>query len=172
VRTHLPWRLPTLCLLTALATAPAGCRKKSTIPGTQIPDTDVNRAVVEAIERYRVALVARDAATILTTAHRTYYDGAGTDDPGDDITYQELGPVIRDRVAQVQSVRFTIDYLEVSVNEDRAVVKAWIDAAFRLGVPDGSDWDPRVEARYTRLQDYAMFELVREGKSWLITSGL
>ncbi len=162
-------------VLCVVVLATSACGHTTTIPGTQIPDTDLNRAVVHAVERYRVSMVQRDAAGIMAAAHETYYDTAGTDDPGDDVTYGELGPILRERMAQLQSVRFTIDYLEVSVSKDRAVVKVWIDASFRLGPPPNvevnEDTRPS-ESRYARMQDFNMFELVQEGESWLITSGL
>ena len=167
-------RLPLLLLLifAGFATLPA-CKDKPTIPGTQIPDTEENREILRVLERYRKAFVKRDAAAILATAHPTYYDPAGTDDPGDDVKYEELGPMLRERVAQIESIRFTIDYLEVNVVDDRAVVKVWIDASFRLSpLVDDETGDVRVESEHTRKQDHAMFELVRDGASWRITRGL
>jgi hypothetical protein len=155
---------------------PVGCGKTTSIPGTEIPDTEENRSVINAVERYRMALVRRDAAGVLAATHKTYYDTAGTDDPGDDVTYEELGPMLRERMAQLQSVRFTIDYLEVSVHKDRAVVKVWIDASFRLAAPPDREApaakESPIDSRYARVQDFNMFELLQEGESWLIVSGL
>jgi hypothetical protein len=154
------------------------CGDTSTIPGTEIPDTEVNRSVVSAVERFRVSMVMRDAAGIMAATHESYYDTAGTDDPGDDVSFEELGPILRQRMAQLQSVRFTIDYLEVSVDKDRAVVRVWIDASFRMGLGEavttelGIEPDAKTESRYARMQDFNMFELVQEGDGWLITSGL
>jgi hypothetical protein len=162
------------CLGTALwAPMLTACNSGPTIPGTEIPDTPENREILRVLERYRTSFVRRDAAGVLATAHPTYYDTAGTDDPDDDVEYQELGPILRERMAQLDSIRFTIDYLEVNVVDERAVVKVWIDASFRLG----SRVDPqtgriRVESQHARKQDHAMFELVREGKTWRITKGL
>jgi hypothetical protein len=162
----------------ALLAAPAlvlgsGCKKEPTIPGTEIPDTDINRDILRVLERYRTAFVRRDAAGVLATAHPTYYDTSGTDDPDDDIEYAELGPILRERMAQLESVRFTIDYLECDVIKDRATVRVWIDASFRLHpIVDETAGAVRVEGRHTRKQDHAMFELLREGRAWRITRGL
>ena len=72
-----------------------------------------------------------------------------------------------------ESIRFTIDYLEVNVLDDRAIVKVWIDASFRLTpMVDQDSGDVRVPSQHTRKQDHAMFELVRDGASWRITRGL
>lgn len=150
-----------------------GCKDGPTIAGTEIPDTEENREILRVLERYRTAFVRRDAAGVLATAHPTYYDTAGTDDPADDIQYGDLGPMLRERMAQVDSIRFTVDYLEVNVVDDRAVVKAWIDASFRLAaIVDPDSGDTRVESQHTRKQDHAMFELVRDGNTWRITRGM
>ena len=156
----------------ALPTVSA-CKKEPTIPGTEIPDTPENRDILAVLERYRTAFVRRDATGVLATAHPTYYDTAGTDDPGDDVEYAELGPLLRVRMAQLEAVRFTIDYLEVHVSKDRASVRVWIDASFRLQpLVDEASGDVRVDGKHTRKQDHAMFELVRDGRAWRITRGI
>lgn len=164
------------CLGLGLASGPlVGCKDSPTIPGTEIPDTDENRDILRVVERYRVAFVRRDAAGVLATAHPTYYDPAGTDDTIDDVEYEQLGPMLRIRIAQIESMRFTIDYLEINVVDDRAVVKVWIDASFRLApMIDAQTGEVRVEAQHARKQDHSMFELLRDGdgSTWRITKGL
>ncbi|MEM9460461.1 MAG: hypothetical protein AAGF11_40205 [Myxococcota bacterium] len=163
-----------LCLfVVGLAGPGVGCKNAPTIPGTEIPDTEDNRDILRVLERYRTSFVRRDAAGVLSTAHPTYYDSAGTDDPTDDIGYGELGPILRERLAQLEAIRFTIDYLEVNVVEDRALVKVWIDASFQLhDIADAESGEIRVEGRHTRKQDHAQFELLREQGAWRITKGL
>jgi hypothetical protein len=166
-------RLLLAASLTAAFGPVAGCKDTPTIPGTEIPDTDENREILRVLERYRTSFVRRDAAGVLATAHPTYYDTAGTDDPGDDIEYRDLGPMLRTRMTQIDSIRFTMDYLEVNVVDDRAVVKVWIDASFRLTpIVDAESGEMRVEGDHNRKQDHAMFELLREGQSWRITRGM
>jgi len=149
------------------------CKDTPTIPGTEIPDTEDNRDILRVLERYRTSFVRRDAAGVLSTADPSYYDAAGTDDPTDDIAYSELAPMLRERLAQLEAIRFTIDYLEISVVQDRAVVKVWIDASFQLrSIADPETGNVRVQARHTRKQDHAMFELVNDSGAWRITKGL
>ena len=165
---RIKWAAPLLAAVLA-----GGCGSGPTIPGTEIPDTEENRQIIQTLERYRSGFVRMDPTSILATAHPTYSDTAGTDDPSDDIVYEELGPLLRTRMSQLDSVRFTIDYLDVNVQKDRAVVKVWIDASFYLDPPSPDEEVPAVvSARYSRLQDHAMFELVREQDTWLITSGM
>jgi hypothetical protein len=156
-----------LLFLAALFAVPTvvACKGGPMIPGTQIPDTPEHREILRVLERYRTSFVRRDAAGVLATA--------GTDDPGDDITYDELGPMLRTRMAQIDSIRYTIDYLEIQVVDERAVVKVWIDASFRLTpIVDEETGTIRVPSEHARKQDHAMFELIRDGQSWRITRGL
>lgn len=160
-------------LLTSTAPlALVGCKGGPTIPGTEIPDTQDNRQIISVLERYRTAFVSRDAAAVLATAHPTYLDTAGTDDPSDDTTYNELGPLLRRRLSQLDSIRFTIDYLEVLQTEDRAVVRVWIDASYRFKPLLDAYGEPRLQSPYARVMDHAEFELVREGETWQIVRGL
>lgn len=171
-------KTPALALSLALATSSlgvalvAGCKNEPTIPGTEIPDNDTSRAILEVLERYRMSFVAKDAASVLALAHPTYHDEAGTDDPSDDVEYGELGPLLRRRLAQLDSVRFTIDYLDIQLAGDRATVHVWIDASFKFKPILDSAGNPRDAARYARKQDHARFELVFENETWLITSGI
>jgi hypothetical protein len=149
-----------------------GCKGGPTIPGTEIPDTEDNRQILAVLERYRTAFVSRDAAAVLSTAHPTYYDDAGTDDPSDDTTYAELGPLLRRRLSQIDSIRFTVDYLEILGEGDRAIVRVWVDASFRFKPLLDTYGDARASPTYSRVQDHSEFELVREGDNWLIVSGM
>jgi hypothetical protein len=149
-----------------------GCGTGEKIPGTEIPDTPDNQDILKVLERYRIAFVQRDAAAVLATAHRTYLDEGGTDDPSDDVQYGDLGPILRARLSQLDSIRFTIDYLDIAVSGDRAVVHVWIDAAFRMKPLLDTDGNPRTAPRFARKQDHAEFQMLREGGNWLIVSGL
>ncbi|MFV8754082.1 hypothetical protein ACNOYE_26350 [Nannocystaceae bacterium ST9] len=157
---------------TSVAVTLAGCKAKPTIPGTEIPDTEDNRQIISVLERYRTSFVSRDAAAVLSIAHPTYHDHAGTDDPSDDTSYPELGPLLRRRLSQLDSIRFTIDYLEIHVTGDRAVCRVWIDAAFRFKPLLDTFGEAREQPLYNRVQDYAEFELVREGDNWLMVRGM
>jgi hypothetical protein len=168
-------RTPAIILALALVAsiAVSGCGQGPMIAGTNIPDTEENWEVLRVLERYRKAFVQLDAARVLATAHPTYYDVAGTDDPSDDVVYEDLGPMLRKRMAQLDKVRFTIDYLDRHIDKHRATVHVWIDASFQLKPPVAEEETAfRRQPRTGRKQDYAQFELLREGEIWLITRGL
>lgn len=162
-----------LALAVAAPLSLAGCGKEPMIAGTNIPDTEENWEVLRVLERYRKAFVQLDAARVLATAHPTYYDVGGTDDPSDDVVYEDLGPMLRKRMAQLEKVRFTIDYLDLHIDKHRATVHVWIDASFELKPPPAeAEVAFRRQPRMGHKQDYAMFELIRDGDTWLITRGL
>jgi hypothetical protein len=163
--------LPSLLAAASLGMV-IGCKGGPTIPGTEIPDTEDNRQILSVLERYRTSFISRDAAAVLATAHPTYHDNAGTDDPSDDTTYSELGPLLRRRLSQLDSIRFTIDYLEILGAGDRAVVRVWIDASFRFKPLLDAYGVPRESPSFARIMDHAEFELVREGENWLIVRGI
>lgn len=159
-------------LATAATLTLTGCKGSATIPGTEVPDTEDNRQIIAVLERYRTAFVSRDAAAVLSTAHPTYYDHAGTDDPSDDTTYNDLGSILRRRLSQLDSIRFTIDYLEVQGVGDRAIVRVWIDASYRFKPLLDGFGEARPSPTFARVMDHSEFELVREGDDWLIVRGL
>jgi hypothetical protein len=164
---------PNMLVLSPLAMlALAGCKGEPNIPGTEIPDTEDNRQIIGVLERYRTSFVSRDAAAVLSTAHPTYHDSAGTDDPSDDTTYTELGGVLRRRLSQLDSIRFTMDYLEIQQTQDRAIVRGWIDASYRFKPLLDAYGETRTQSPYARVMDHSEFELVREGQNWLIVRGL
>lgn len=142
------------------------------IPGTEIPDTPEHHEILNTLERYRTAFIRRDAAQVLALAHKTYLDEAGTLDPDDDVTYEELGPMLRARLSQLDSLRFTIDYVDVHVRGDRAVVRVWIDASFKMKPILDAEGNPRDSPPYFRKQDHSEFELLREKDGWLIVRGI
>lgn len=168
-------RILTSSLFALMLTTPVvagGCSDSANIPGTEIPETPDNVEILKVLERYRIAFINRDAAAVLATAHKTYHDEAGSEDPGDDVEYADLGPLLRRRLAQLDSIRFTMDYVGIEVHGDRAVVRVWIDAAFRMKPLLDTEGAPRTAPRYSRKQDHSEFELLREGKTWLIVRGL
>ncbi len=165
-------RFRALLVVLCFALLSVACKNVPKIEGTDIPDTEDNRQIIFSVERFRTAFARKDAAMMLASAHPTYLDEAGTEDPSDDVGYEELGSLLRRRLAQIESLRFTIDYLRISVQGDRATVDVWIDAAFRMKPLLDADGGVRAPPRYSRKQDHARFELVRDGESWLITSGM
>lgn len=150
----------------------SACKGSPTLPGTNIPDTPEVRSVLETLERYRVALVRKDAAGVLALVDKSYLDTSGTDDPSDDLNQERLAPTLRNRLAQLESLRFAMDYVSVEIKGARARVRVWIDASFRFKPILAPDGTPREQPQFERLQDFNEFEFIRIGQQWKFVRGL
>lgn len=127
---------------------------------------------METLERYRVALVRKDAAGVLALVDKSYLDPAGTDDPSDDLNQARLAPTLRNRLSQLESLRFAMDYVSVDIQGSRAKVRVWIDASFRFKPILAPDGTPRERPQFERLQDFNELELIRIGQQWKIVRGI
>ena len=160
-----------VCVVCASLSA-SGCARTQLIPGTKLPDTDVNREIVEVIERYRVRMMNvvrkpedKGVEGLLVLASKNYFEDSGTPRADDNYGYDGLGEVLADRLARVTSIRYEIEYLGIDVRERRAKVMVFIDGSFEVESIAGN--------RYRQLTDHHRFELVKEddGK-WRFLSGM
>lgn len=150
-------------LLVALALLGAlGCRR--TIPDTDILDTADTRAVLAVIEQYRVAAERRDAAAVMGLVSKSYFDDAGTPDPGDDLDYGQLAKAVAADYGRVPATRLRLSVKQIDVRGDRAVAFLFYEAHYRIATPRGEV--PKQE------QDVSRMIFAREGGAWRITSGL
>lgn len=148
----------------AIALVPlAGCAHRL-IPNTDVPDTAENREAVEFVERYRLALEARNPAQILGLVSAAYYDDNGTPSPEDDVDYETLQERILRLSEDVLEVRYEMRYRRVVFRADRVFVDFTYTGRFKVRTPEGERW-----AR--RLADNRI-ELVRENGEYRIVSGL
>ena len=155
-------------LLICFTLAWAGCALTSVIPGTTLPDTRPNRAILDVLERYRHALEDRDAATLLTLAHPNYYEDSGTPKGDDDYGYDGLKQVLANQLKRVKSMRYEIEYRTINVTgaepTKRAEVEVFLDGSFELAAEAGD--------RYRRVNDYHHFVLEQKGDEWKFLSGM
>jgi hypothetical protein len=141
-----------------------GCATFAVIPGTKVVDTKVNRELIEVCEKYRRALEDKDAATLLALASPSYYEDSGTLKAEDDYGYMGLKDVLTRRLAQLRTLRYSIEYRKVEVVGHHAQVDIRYDASFQLATEMGDRWE--------RKQSDKRIELDNDGKRWLITSGM
>jgi hypothetical protein len=151
----------TLILLIALVPA---CAVVSVIPGTKVPDTKLNREILDVCEKYRHAVEDRDAATLLTLAHPNYYEDSGTPKGDDDYGYDGLKDVLAKRMAALKTVRYNIEYRAVHIEGHHASVDIRYDASFQLATEMGDRWE--------RKQNDKRIELENDGSRWLIIAGM
>ena len=150
-------------VLFLLAVIPA-CAIVNVIPGTKVPDSRINREILDVCEKYRHALEDRDSATLLTLAHPNYYEDSGTPKGDDDYGYEGLKEVLSKRLAALKTVRYNIEYRKVAIEGHHALVDIRYDASFQLATEMGDRWE--------RKQNDKRLELENDGKRWLIIAGM
>jgi hypothetical protein len=159
-----------------------GCVKEQLIPYTRVVDTPQNREIVNVVERYRLAMERKDAAALLSMASPDYFEDSGTPTADDDYGYDGLRQIIQRRLAQVETIRYSMQYMKVDVRRSGcsnspaaaverqrkqcliAYVDVYFDGSFQIHTPQGDRWD--------RKQDPHRFELVNDGSRWLFRRGM
>jgi hypothetical protein len=148
--------------LFALAAACAGGVK--TIPGTKVPDTDENRAILATVERYRLAVERKDTPALVAMASKNYWEDGGTPTGADDYGYDGLREVLANRFQRAESIRYSMRYMGVTRKGNRAFVDVLIDASYSFTTERGP---MRLDKR-----DQNQIVLERDGERWLFVSGM
>jgi hypothetical protein len=143
-----------------------GCAHQKLLPGTTVPDTEDNRAVLQVIELYRQRLVERNVEGLLVLASDRYFEDSGTPTAEDDYGYDGLKDVLANRLARLKSLRYDIQYRNVRIKDGRrAEVEVFLSGAFELVAESGD--------RYRRVSDYHRFVLERTDQDkWKFLSGM
>ncbi len=137
------------------------------IPGTSVDDTPENRAIVDLINRYRIAVEKKDMDGILELVSRDYFSNFGTtSNADDDYGYEQLVknvlPVLRD---DVKSVNYTVYVRKITFPRDN-VCYADIEFSYKFFYVDQGKDRWKVGTNLDRL------EFIREDDVWRITGGL
>jgi hypothetical protein len=149
-------------LLIALALIATACAKN--IPNTEIRDTPDARALLDVIEKYRVAVERRDAAAVLALVSPGYFDNAGTASPSDDLDYSGLQATLPGDYLKMPMIRIDLAVKQIEVDGDKASADFFYDTHFRVITPKGEI------ARQDSDQSRMTFH--KEKGVWKITSGL
>lgn len=138
----------------------------ATIENTDIPDTETNREILQAVHAYREAMEARDSDALLGMVSRRYYENAGTTDSDvDDYGYEILtNKVIPKLHGNIRAVLLRIIPRRVEVDGDRA----WADYEYfyRFKYVEGG------REGWSQKNDFNRLEFVMEDGSWKIIGGL
>lgn len=135
------------------------------IPGTKVPRSQENQALIDRIEDYRMAVERKDAAALVLMASKRYWEDAGTPTGTDDYGYQGLQQILTGRFQRVKAIRYSMRYMNVRRAGDRAYVDVLVDASFT--VEDARGEDARADMR-----DQNQFTLEWNGRHWLFLSGM
>lgn len=147
-----------------LAAALLGCGPHH-IPGTNIDDTDENRAILRVVADYKTAYENKDTDAIMKLVSPSFYETNGTPDPADDYDYKGLQKILADQFARVESPAIDLDVRKVQVKGDEATVDYYYATRFQLAKagPNGG---------FKSASDVAQIRLHRENGAWKIAGGI
>jgi len=148
-------------LLLTLTLLLAACAKN--IPNTEIRDTPDTRAILDVIEKYRVATERRDAAVVLSLVSTSYFQ-RGMFDAADDLDYAQLQKALAADFQKLPSVRIELGVRQIEVDGDKAKVTLLYESRYRVTTPSGEV--PRQRS------DESQMAFRKENGAWKITSGL
>lgn len=151
-------------LFAGLALLATACGHVLTFPGTNIPATDDNRAILETVDLYRQRLLQKNIDGVLVLASPRYFEDSGTPRADDDYGYDGLRQVLEKQLSRVKAMRYDIEYRKLTITGNRAEVEAYLNGSFELESQSGD--------RYRRLSDYHRFVLERDGDRWKFISGM
>lgn len=135
------------------------------IAGTNVADTSETREIYDIVMKYRTAMEARDAKTILGLVSTAYYEDNGNADASDDYGYVELRDhIMQETLDATREVFLTLEVQEIVVEDDIAHVDVRFDQRARIELPSGSSWDTQRELN--------RIDLRREDEGWRIIRGL
>ena len=161
-------------LLASLVLRVTACgHSSSRIKGTKIPDDAVNRQILEAVEKYRVAVEARDSDALVLMASPEYWEDRGTVESGDDYGIDKLREILAGRFQLATDVRYSMRYDKIrrvcpGASLERgclAHVEVQIDASFTVS-------DARGATVRRDKRDQNELVLVWDGQKWLFLSGM
>lgn len=166
-----------ILVFVALAGLGAACGgQASNIPGTRLPDSAENRAIIERVEEYRLAVERKDAAALTLMASTQYWEDGGTPTGGDDYGYDRLREVLASRFQQAEDIRYSMRYVDIKKacpdQEDgelregcRAYVDVLIDASYTV---DNARGEPVRQDK----RDQNQLVLEYDGEKWKFLSGM
>lgn len=160
-------------LLVLLAVAGCSSKNGGRIRGTRVPDTEVNRALIDRLETYRNAVEAGDAEALVLMASPDYWEDRGTVEASDDYGFEGLRQALAGRFQLASEVRYSLRYDKIrkvcpgdGLEEGcRAHVEVQIDASFTVNDAHGNS--TRKDKR-----DQNELILVWTGDKWMFISGM
>lgn len=118
-----------------------GC-KPDLIVGTQLEDSDLNRAVVDFMGEYQRAVEARSAESVLELVGPDYYEDMGTVEQEDDYGIEKLRSGLQKNFDQTREIRLNVRVQNVEEQDEAGMV--FVDYRYLqralLGLPVGDKW--------------------------------
>lgn len=132
---------------------------------SEIPDTTVNRELLDVLADYRQAVIRKDFGALKRLISADYYDNAGTTDTTkDDYSADHLAEVFEMMAQHAEDIKYNVLVQSVEVRKDRAYIDYKYDYAYQYKIGDEVAWDAGV--------DVNRLELAQKDGTWRIVSGL
>ncbi|MEZ4474560.1 MAG: hypothetical protein R3F60_27995 [bacterium] len=142
----------------------SGCGPRY-VKGTEIEYSSQKQELADLVERYRVALVQRDADALRAMVSRGYFEnGSTTSDPSDDYNHDGLMKVLDDLKSEVKAVRYDIQIKDIAVYDQQATVDFEYESQYLIGVGDQDRWSNK--------SDKNRLTFRKEKDGWRIVSGM
>jgi hypothetical protein len=140
------------------------CAHTDYFPGTTILRNEDNTKIIETVEQYRRRMLEHNVDGLLVLASQSYFEDSGTPRSDDDYGYEGLRQVLASKLKLVKSLRYEIEYRNISVRGNQAEVEVFLDGSFELAAEGGD--------RYRRVNDYHRFVLEHENEKWKFVRGM
>lgn len=114
---------------------------RNVIPNTDVEDSPEARDVVEFVERYREAVIARDPIKLFGFVSKDYYDDMGTPQGDDDVDFDVLREKLKDFHDETISVHYDIRYRDVVFLPTKVLVDCTYLGRYRINTPEGPRWE-------------------------------
>ncbi len=152
-------------LVAVLALALTGCSPKK-IPGTDLDDTSDTRAVIEVLQKYRLAFEAKNTEALVKLTDESFRDDGGSSAPDDDLDYGSLRGGIQKRMAKVSELKLDVTVRRIEFDDETKVARVTYSYQLSFKMPDYS-------SRTQSENDIKQMLLKRVGdQEWKITSGI
>jgi hypothetical protein len=151
--------------LAVLALALSACAPKK-IPGTDLDDTSATRAVIDVLQKYRLAVEARDPQAVQKLADPSFRDDGGSSSPDDDLEYATIPARLGQRMSKVSELKLDVTVRRIEFDGDEKVARVTYSYQLSFKMPEYS-------SRTQSENDIKQMLLKRTGDSeWKITSGI
>lgn len=147
----------------AIAALASACAH-STIPGTEIEDTEENREIIQLVEEYKNAVERLDTDAILALVSPSFFENNGNIDEADDYDKAGLGDNLRANFERTKRIQLILRIDDVQVEEGKAFAELYYQIRAHNEYPAGTKWETG--------SDRTRLEFERVDDKWLIVSGL
>ena len=152
-------------LVLAILLPLAACGPKL-FPGTDIEDTEENKAILDVVEGYRRAVEGRNVEGILRLTSPRYFDDGGTPEGNDDVDHAGLQAKVSDWATKTRAARLEVQVKRIFIEKEGAArVRYFYDLNHQfMGADAVGVWKHDADLKEMLFK--------KEDGAWKITSGL